>query len=95
MDLGRVSYLEVAFPGEGPGACELTFGLEAGLIVAVWDGWRERRLEAGEGEIIHYWVEIIGLERIMDRAILRAASAEPDCMRLAKSAKEYALVEEA
>ena len=88
-------YLEVRFEGEGPRGEDVVFGLDGNTPVYLWNGFREYKTEDGESEVIESWVEAIGLDRILDKAILRSRNIEPDAMTLAKSAKEYALVEEA
>ena len=86
-------YLEVRFEGEGPRGEDVVFGLEDNMVVFLWNGFQEYRIEDGDSEVIQSWVHAISLDRILDQAILRGPKPKPDCMALAKSAKEYAMTE--
>ncbi len=69
--------IEVAISKAGPRGADLVFDVESGLIVGLWDGANELKLEES-AEVIHYWVDLVGKEKILAGAADKRFSAELD-----------------
>lgn len=78
MQASDVRFIEVEFPKDGPGGREIAFEVENGVVTKVWTEGYDYALGT---QVLEYWVNTVGEERILDEAISKYAferSQEPE-----------------